>query len=368
MKLDLNEIESTEEFDTLCNTVVQCRLCSRMNDSKRVLNRSSGLLNSEIMFIGEAPGRLGADSSGIPFHGDKAGHNFEEFLEFAGLDRSLIFVTNSVLCNPKDENGNNATPTKSEINNCSKHLSEQIKIINPKIVVTLGSVALESTRQVSNHNLTLKENVRTASSWFNRILIPLYHPGQRALLHRSLANQRSDYQFVSEQYRRGNNKSHNVKKNNSKVNHNVFPIILEMFFNLNSIDYFKLHKLFYLIEYNYYKEYKVRLTNAYIVRQKDGPYCTDLHIHKLKKAIPELEIKQKSGHLLLHYSKTLFRNEDQSIHNKVNELIKKIISKYGTLSSEQLKTKVYLTSPMRVFLKLEKEGKLNLYNVPIPFD
>ena len=138
----------SNEFDELCVIVKNCIKCERMCGSLRVLNRSAGSLSADIMFVGEAPGRLGADNSGIPFHGDKSGHNFEELLEFANISRSIIFVTNAVLCNPKDIHGNNSTPSKTEINNCSNHLLKQIKIINPKIVVTLGSVALESTRQI----------------------------------------------------------------------------------------------------------------------------------------------------------------------------------------------------------------------------
>jgi len=367
MKLEFIDTKAENAFDLLCGKVNGCVLCSRMKDSQRVLNHSSGSLDAEIMFIGEAPGRLGADNSGIPFHGDKAGHNFEELLEFANLDRSRIFVTNAVLCNPRDESGNNSTPTKVEIHNCSQHLAEQIKILNPKIVVTLGSIALESTRHVAPHLLTLKDDVRTANEWFNRILIPLYHPGQRAMMHRSFANQRSDYQFISEEFKRLTKKSVSSKLQTSSINHSVFLIVKEIFAHLNSIDYFKLHKLFYLIEYKYFKKFNSRLTNAYIVRQKDGPYCTDLHFQKIKKALPELVIRNKAGNLILNYSASIFAPPSE-IDNKAKEIIIEVLKDYGQLTSQAIKTKVYLTEPMRKFLKLENEGKLNLYNVPIEFN
>jgi uracil-DNA glycosylase family 4 len=352
------------EFDHLCSIVQKCVKCARMCDSQRVLNRSAGSLNADIMFIGEAPGRLGADNSGIPFHGDKSGHNFEELLDFAKLERSIIFVTNAVLCNPKDELGNNSTPTKIEIQNCAQHLAEQIKIINPKIVVTLGATALESTRFTSFHEFNLKSNVRTANNWYNRILIPLYHPGQRAMMHRSFANQRSDYQFVSEQLKRVTTRSSSTKTFNP--NSEVIPIVKEILMNLSSVDYFKLHKLYYLIEYNYFKEHQHRLTNAYIVRQKDGPYCTDLHIQKLKKAMPEMEIRKRNGGLFVGFSPNLFNNY-QHINGTTGDIIKAVIAKYANLSNEEIKTKVYLTSPMREFLKKEKHEHINLYNVPIKF-
>src|SRR5690349_24292513 len=127
-----------EAYDALCLEVHRCRKCQRMNESARVLSRAAGGINAKIMFIGEAPGRLGADSSEIPFHGDKAGHNFEELLEFAGLTRADVFVTNAVLCNPRDTKGKNATPATTEISNCSTYLKRQIDLVNPRLVVTLG--------------------------------------------------------------------------------------------------------------------------------------------------------------------------------------------------------------------------------------
>ena len=356
---------NVNEFDILCNKVQNCNKCPRMNGSQRVLNRSGGSLNADLMFIGEAPGRLGADNSGIPFHGDKSGHNFEELLDFAGLDRSNIFVTNSVLCNPKDDDGNNSTPTKIEVQNCANHLSEQIRIINPKIVVTLGATALESTRFISQHSLILRESVRNAYKWFDRILIPLYHPGQRAMMHRSFANQRSDYQFVSEQLKRLAKKTTFVKK--VKVNYTICSIVKEIIANMISVDYFKLHKLYYLIEYNYFKEFNQRLTNAYIVRQKDGPYCTDLHIQKLKKGLPDMVIKLKAGKLILSLTNDMF-SSNGIINCNMSNIIEKVISKYGGLTNEQLKTKVYMTEPMRKFLRLERNENMNLYNVPISFE
>src|SRR4051812_33858855 len=104
-----------KNFDHLVQDVRGCDLCKRMRDSKRVFGRSAGPLSANIMFIGEAPGRLGADETMIPFHGDRAGENFERLLGQAGLDRYSIFVTNAVLCNPRDEKGNNAPPTRLEI-------------------------------------------------------------------------------------------------------------------------------------------------------------------------------------------------------------------------------------------------------------
>jgi uracil-DNA glycosylase family 4 len=365
LEIDFNFVE----FDSLCKEVQNCKLCPRMKGSQRVLNYSAGNLEAKIMFIGEAPGRLGADESGIPFHGDKAGNNFEELLHHANINREEIFVTNSALCNPKDESGNNSTPNEKEIINCSSFLKRQIELINPRLVVTLGGTALEATRIVSNHSLSLKNSVRTANSWFNRLLIPLYHPGQRAMMHRSFANQRSDYQFVSEQLRR---------LETPRRQYDVLPtqtdaaVIVEYILSkVSPLSYFALHKLFYLIEFNSFKKTGHRLTNTYIIRQKDGAYCTELHLSKLKKSIQGLNYSFKGKHIILYKnSQTLFQGSllnEFDIDDDAKDVIDKVLFEHGKKSNAALKRTVYFSRPMRNILLLEKEMKINLYNSPIIF-
>lgn len=372
MSIDLFSEPTSNQFANLCNTVLACVKCQRMSTSQRVLNRSAGALNAEIMFIGEAPGRLGADDTGIPFHGDRAGHNFEELLKFANISREQIFVTNSILCNPKDEKGNNSTPTKDEISNCADHLREQISIVNPKIVVTLGATALYATSLIEHHSFTLKNSVRTFQNWFNRGIIPLYHPGQRAMLHRNFINQRSDYQFVSEILHRIGKKKI-LKRKVSFISNDIVPILDLITTLKESLSYFALHKIFYLIELEYFKRYHHRLTNAYIVRQKDGPYCTDLHYTKIKKSVPSIRLKNENNILVLHRhleEKNLFSdnlNNQDTLTEDVKNVIEYVINKYGSKDNSTLKTQVYLTKPMRKILEQEKTSLLNLYNTPISF-
>ena len=70
------DLEKELKFATLTKDVMACTLCARMANSIHVIGSASGSLNAPIFIIGEAPGRLGADESAIPFHGDKAGENF----------------------------------------------------------------------------------------------------------------------------------------------------------------------------------------------------------------------------------------------------------------------------------------------------
>ncbi len=68
------------KFEMLIENANRCNLCDRMCGRTRVLSEKNGSIDSKIIFIGEAPGRLGADRTGIPFYGDQAGKNFERLL------------------------------------------------------------------------------------------------------------------------------------------------------------------------------------------------------------------------------------------------------------------------------------------------
>lgn len=360
-----------ETFDDLCVAVKNCTACPRMANSSRVLSGAIGSLNAPLMFIGEAPGRLGADETEIPFHGDKAGENFENFIQQVGINRYDIVVTNAVLCNPKDEKGNNSTPSNTELSNCSQHLKKQIEIINPSIVVTLGGFALKATNLIDPHSCELNKHVRQAFPWFGRTLIPLYHPGQRALIHRSFANQRADYQYVAERLKRLNRPLH--KKTAGRTRESVAPVIDFMTSLLPHVSYFALHKIFYLAECESIKQTGARLTDAFFIRQKDGPYCTDIHIQKLRKRFPDMKtINENDQIFIVRKVPNLFDKNFEShlvqLDDKTQKILVSVLEKYGSKTNAELKTDAYMTRPMRQILKLEKEKKLNTFNIPINFE
>jgi uracil-DNA glycosylase family 4 len=338
-----------------------------MVDSARVLNHGAGDLRARALFVGEAPGRLGADATEIPFHGDAAGNNFEELLAFAGISRGDVFVTNAVLCNPKDDRGNNATPNRIETGNCSGFLRRQVELISPSVVITLGAVALEALKSIESHALNLRDHVRTTHQWYGRLLIPLYHPGQRAMVHRSLANQRSDYQFVAETIRRVDAKRR-VPSGASKSDVVALArLILSM---KGKVSYFELHKLAYLAEYLYVRRTGTRLTKAYFVRQKDGPYCTDLQLTRLQRAEPGIQVTKSKGQLFLSYSSGHSAHLFQGMESAAEAAAvaaQDAIQRYSYDSEFDLKTAVYMTAPMRNILRRERAENVNLHNAPIDF-
>jgi uracil-DNA glycosylase family 4 len=109
-----------------------------------------------------------------------------------------VFVTNAVLCNPRDTHGNNTAPNAREMHNCSPHLAETIAILDPSYVVALGVVALKALQLVCSHDAVLSRDVGEAIPWHGRVLIPLYHPGSRACIHRPMRVQMEDYERLQQ--------------------------------------------------------------------------------------------------------------------------------------------------------------------------
>lgn len=159
----------------------------------RVLTDANGSLEARVLFVAEAPGRLGADRLGIPLCGDRTGDNFELLLASTGWAREDVFISNAVLCNPRDELGRNRPPQTDEVGKCARHLARLIAVVDPAYVVTLGVVALRAAAMLADHPCTLARDVGRATEWYGRVLVPLYHPGPRALIHRPLAEQKRDY-------------------------------------------------------------------------------------------------------------------------------------------------------------------------------
>jgi DNA polymerase len=168
-----------------------------------VLGSSNGTLDSQVVFIAEAPGRLGADKFGIPLFGDQTGRNFERLISQAGISREAIFVTNVVLCNPRTADGNNDSPSMIEIRNCSVHLRETLEIVGPNYIVPLGRAALTALGVIHPLRIELSEGAGKVFPWNGYQVYPLYHPGPRAFVWRPRLQQMLDYRTLAESLKNG---------------------------------------------------------------------------------------------------------------------------------------------------------------------
>ena len=128
------KIKNLENLKKEINSIENCKL--KENASKIVF--SDGNTQSPIMIVGEGPGQK-EDKLGKPFVGD-AGSLLNKMLKAINIEREKVYITNVVNYRPP----NNRKPETSEINRYSKFLKEHISIIDPQILILMGSTAMEA--------------------------------------------------------------------------------------------------------------------------------------------------------------------------------------------------------------------------------
>ena len=147
-----------------------CRACPLGSQRTRAVP-GEGKLDAEIMLIGEAPGYY-EDQQGRPFVG-AAGQFLEQLLASIGLKRSDVFIANVIKCRPPQ----NRDPLPEEISACSGWLNQQIEIIQPKVIVTLGRYSLARFLPGTPIGRVHGQPRKVNGQW----VVPMYHPA--AALH-----------------------------------------------------------------------------------------------------------------------------------------------------------------------------------------
>lgn len=128
-----------EELENLKSKCQNCLACELGKTRTNVVFSDGNPDTARAILIGEAPG-ANEDMTGTPFVG-RAGKLLNEFLEKAGIQRDKdLYIINTVKCRPPQ----NRVPTNAEKEECVKYLYEQIKIVNPKVLIFCGSTALQS--------------------------------------------------------------------------------------------------------------------------------------------------------------------------------------------------------------------------------
>ena len=122
------------EWEALRQRCLDCRACSLCQTRTNVVF-GVGDPQSEILFVGEAPGER-EDALGEPFVG-KAGQLLDDMLAMIGLDRSRVYITNSIKCRPPQ----NRDPLNTEKETCAPFLQRQLELMQPKIIVCLGRIS-----------------------------------------------------------------------------------------------------------------------------------------------------------------------------------------------------------------------------------
>lgn len=144
-------------------------------DEQKILVFGEGDPRARLVLIGEAPGEQ-ETIEGRPFVG-KAGKNLDEFLELSGLERSSLYITNTVKFRPsklsKAGNWVNRPPTQEEVKLNLPFLLRELDLLTPKVIATLGNTPL---RALLGKEATIGELHGQCLSWHDCLLYPLYHP------------------------------------------------------------------------------------------------------------------------------------------------------------------------------------------------
>ena len=122
------------EWEELRQQCMSCRACALAETRTHVVF-GVGTPEAEVLIIGEAPG-ANEDAQGEPFVG-RAGKLLDDMLAMIGLDRSKIYITNSVKCRPPQ----NRDPLNTEKEACRGYLRRQVELMRPKIIVCLGRIS-----------------------------------------------------------------------------------------------------------------------------------------------------------------------------------------------------------------------------------
>jgi uracil-DNA glycosylase family 4 len=163
-----NISSENNDLTSLDEVVKKCKKCN-LHKTRQNTVFGEGDPDSDIMIIGEAPGRE-EDEVGRPFIG-RAGKLLNEFLKSIGLNRDLVFIVNTIKCRPPE----NRDPEIVEINACSDYLDQQINIIKPKVLVLLGKVA---ANRLLGEDIPMSE-LRLKKFFIDKYDIPIivfYHP------------------------------------------------------------------------------------------------------------------------------------------------------------------------------------------------
>jgi DNA polymerase len=158
--------EDARSLDEIRADLGDCRRC-RLNEKRTNIVFGEGDPHAELMFIGEGPG-ADEDAQGRPFVG-RAGELLTKMINAMGLDRSQVYIANTVKCRPPG----NRDPEPEEIAECLPFLKAQIASVRPKVIVALGRVAARTLLNAEGSLSKLRDKVH---DYCGIPVVVTYHP------------------------------------------------------------------------------------------------------------------------------------------------------------------------------------------------
>jgi DNA polymerase len=162
---------SATDWDSLVGLLRTCVACEELVTGRTQVVPGQRPPGADVLLVGEAPGAQ-EDETGIPFVG-RSGQLLDQLLGDAGLDRARVAVVNVIKCRPPG----NRTPRRGEVARCRPWLERQIELVDPTVVVALGSTAAAWFFGPGARIAALREQGRDEPLWYaGRRLVVTYHP------------------------------------------------------------------------------------------------------------------------------------------------------------------------------------------------
>ncbi len=165
-----------------------CRKCA-LGQTRKKLVFGQGSSSPPIMFIGEGPG-ADEDNQGEPFVG-RAGRLLTKMISAIGIEREDTYITNIVKCRPPE----NRNPTPAEISCCLPIIKQQIEILNPKLIVTLGNIPTKTFIPDALGITKARGKIKQYEKW---TLFPTFHPSYLLRNRSAMPQSWDDFKKIKE--------------------------------------------------------------------------------------------------------------------------------------------------------------------------
>ena len=322
--------------------ISNCERCKALVQTRNKPIPGVGNPEAKVFIVGLAPGKDGADLTGIPFTRDPSGELFDEMLSVAGLSRTQdVFITNLVKCNPKDSHGRNRTPSKREINTCFPYMKREIDLIKPRIVVTLGKAATEFLLNTKVDKMA-EFHGKCKSKSGDITLFPFIHPGYVIRGAHDKGKYLEKFKILGEIYR-------DLIKKESKLSRlDILLLLLKKGSHDGSKGVIsgktRLQKLLFLVQDELTSRgYKARYAfRPYLY----GPYSRELYtdiewlrmndLIEVKTNFDEYSGLTTDFMITEKGKKKLEKVMDPFVFENIDEIVEGVIAKYGQMSVTQL--------------------------------
>ena len=183
--------DSAKKINTLSDLFEKYKACQKcaLGKTRKNLVFGRGLSNPPVMFIGEGPGAE-EDTQGEPFVG-RAGRLLTKMISAIGIERADVYITNIVKCRPPD----NRNPTPAEISCCLPIIKQQIEILNPKLIVTLGNIPTKTLIPDLPGITKARGKIKQYDKW---TVLPTFHPSYLLRNRSAMPQAWEDFKKITE--------------------------------------------------------------------------------------------------------------------------------------------------------------------------